>query len=122
MLRSQRLAQQRIIQKIDLANGQIVCGAPIGVDPTQVLLLQDVHFSSLGYGVLNGDAHRPQSPKRDFTWVPYSWARNGSFVSRQQSNNKPTPQVPLYLAVPRPPDGHYRRARQTRSGVINTLS
>jgi hypothetical protein len=62
MLRSQRLPQQRIVQKIDLADGQIVCRAPIGVDPTQVLLLEDVHLSSLGYGVLNGDAHRAQSP------------------------------------------------------------
>src|SRR6516164_2003637 len=72
MLRSQRFSQQRIVQKIDLADGQIVCRAPIGVDPMQVLLLDDVRFSSLGYCVLTSDTHRPVTETRFQLWVFYS--------------------------------------------------
>jgi hypothetical protein len=35
----QRLAQQRIVIQIDLSDGQIVGGAPIGVHPPQQFLI-----------------------------------------------------------------------------------
>jgi hypothetical protein len=62
VLGSQRLVQQRIIQKIDLADGQIVRRAPIGIEATQVLLFEDVLSSSIEYCILNGDTHRAPSP------------------------------------------------------------
>src|SRR6516164_11546654 len=118
MLRSQRFSQQRIVQKIDLADGQIVCRAPIGVDPMQVLLLDDVRFSSLGYCVLTSDTHRPVTETRFQLWVFYS-ARIAPVALCP--GNKATTNVGqgsslsrLIEAVRSPPNRHYTRVRRTR--------
>ncbi len=40
VLRLQRLAQQRVVEQIDLPDGQVVRGAPVGVDLRELLLVE----------------------------------------------------------------------------------
>ena len=53
----ERLAQQRVVEQVDLADGQVVGGAPPGVDPPQLVLVEGVR-TALGGG---GRSHRTGS-------------------------------------------------------------
>ena len=47
VLRLQRLAQQRVVEQVDLRDGEVVGGAPVGVDQAELLLAQDAHLPEL---------------------------------------------------------------------------
>jgi hypothetical protein len=48
VLDAQRLAQQRIVEQVDLADGEVVGGPPPGIEPTQFLFRQSVGFTRCG--------------------------------------------------------------------------
>ena len=47
VLRLQRLPQQRVVEQVDLGDGEVVGGAPVGVDQAELLLAQGAHLPEL---------------------------------------------------------------------------
>ena len=47
VLRQQRLAQQRVVEQVDLADRQVVGGAPVGVDQGELVAIRR-HSAPLG--------------------------------------------------------------------------
>ena len=65
----ERLAQQRVVEQIDLADGQIVGGAPVGVDERGVFIRQYGRHFNLRYvwsraTTLNAEFAGKPSPPR----------------------------------------------------------
>ena len=67
----ERLAQQRVVEQIDLADGQIVGGAPVGVDERGFLLRQFDRHLSLRYVLSRATTLNAEfagnTPLRDFS-------------------------------------------------------
>ena len=47
VLRLQRLPQQRVVEQVDLGDGEVVGGPPVGVDQAELLLAQGAHLPEL---------------------------------------------------------------------------
>jgi hypothetical protein len=63
VLGSQRLPEQRVVHQIDLANGEIVCGAPIRIKATHLRPVEGAHpFAFDGSFLHEGRSLCPVSP------------------------------------------------------------
>src|SRR4029453_1016919 len=90
VLRPERLAKQRVFEQVDLANGQVVRGAPVGVEQTKLLGSQ-WFFCRLQRGPRL--LHSPPLPPTTGSTSPESWTARA--LHGRQALARATAAVPI---------------------------